>query len=109
MFHWSLVSLQCSVSFHCIAKWISCTYTYIPLFFGFPSHLAHHKVLSRVPCYMATSNMLSILYIVVYRSIPVSQFIYPHPLCVSIFVLYICISISVFQISSFVSFLDLYL
>ena len=109
MFYWSLVSLQCSVSLHCIAKWISCTDTYIPSFFGFPSHLAHHKVLSRVPCYMATSNMLSILYIVGYRSIPVSQFIYPHPLCVSMFLLYVCVSISVFQINSFVSFLDLHL
>lgn len=26
-----------------------CTYTY-PLFVGFPSHLGHHRALSRVPC-----------------------------------------------------------
>ena len=47
-FYWSIVALQCCISFNCIAKWISCTCTYI-LFFWFPSHLGHHRVLSRVP------------------------------------------------------------
>ena len=28
-FYWSIVDLQCCVSFCCIAKWISYTYTYI--------------------------------------------------------------------------------
>ena len=47
-FYWSIVALQCCISFYCIAKWISCTCTYI-LFFWFPSNLGHHRVLSRVP------------------------------------------------------------
>ena len=29
-FYWSIVALQCYVSFYCIARWISYTETYIP-------------------------------------------------------------------------------
>ena len=44
-----IVVLQCCVSFYSIVKWIS--YVYIQLLcFGFPSHLGHHRALSRVPC-----------------------------------------------------------
>ena len=47
-FYWSVVALQCWVSFCYIAKWIShkCIYIY-PLFFEFPSYLGHHRALSR--------------------------------------------------------------
>ena len=40
--------------------------TYIPSFFGFASHLGHHRALSRVPflCYIEGSHQLFILYIV---------------------------------------------
>ena len=48
-FYWSIVALQCHVSFYCTAKRTSHLYTYIyPLFFGFPSHLGHHRALGRV-------------------------------------------------------------
>ena len=48
-FYWSIVALQCCVSFYHIAKWTSHMYTYIPSFL-FPSHLGHHRALSRVSC-----------------------------------------------------------
>ena len=48
-FYWRTVALQCRVRFYCTAKWTSHLYTYIyPLFFGFPSHLGHHRALGRV-------------------------------------------------------------
>ena len=34
-FYWSIVDLQCCVSFRCTAKWINYTYTYIHSFFSF--------------------------------------------------------------------------
>ena len=40
-------ALWCCVSFCCTAKWISFTYTYSPSFFGFSSHLDHHRALGR--------------------------------------------------------------
>ena len=37
LFYWSIVTLQCHVSFYCPAKWISCMYTCISLFWiSFP-------------------------------------------------------------------------
>ena len=49
-FYWSIVALQCCVSFLLYSK-VNQSYVYIyPLFFRFPSHLGHHRALSRVPC-----------------------------------------------------------
>ena len=42
-------ALDCCVSFCRTAKLVSYRYSYIPPFFGFPSHLGHHRALSRVP------------------------------------------------------------
>ena len=48
--YWSIVALQCCASFFCTRKLIIHMYIKYPLFFGFPSHLGHHRALSRVPC-----------------------------------------------------------
>ena len=45
-FNWSIVGLQCRVSFRCTAKWFS--YTYI-LFFRFFSIIGYYKILNIVP------------------------------------------------------------
>ena len=63
-----------------------------PLFFGFPSHLGHHRALSRVPC--TTQSVLTpVLYTVVYicksQSIPPPP---PHSPLESVCVLYVCVS-----------------
>ena len=42
-------------------------YICIPSFFGFPSHLGHHKALNRV-CYTVGYHQLSILCVVVYMT-----------------------------------------
>ena len=63
------IGSQCCVSSRCTAKTMSymCVYMYTyALFFGFPSHLGHHRALSTVLC--ATQKVLkelSSLYIVV--------------------------------------------
>ena len=47
-FYWHRVALQCQ--FLPYSK-VNQPYVYIfALFFGFPSHLSHHKALNRVPC-----------------------------------------------------------
>ena len=43
--------LYSATSFYCLTKWISWTYTYIPLFFNL-SHSDPHRALRRVPCAM---------------------------------------------------------
>ena len=67
----------------CPQSCISHIYTCIPSFLSLPppSHhpvsLGHHRALSRVPC---TKQLLpTILYMVVYISIPLSQFFPPSP------------------------------
>ena len=46
-FCWSIVALQCA-SFNCRQR-ESAIPVPMSLFFGFPCHLGHHRVLSRVP------------------------------------------------------------
>ena len=87
-------------------------YIYIyPLFFRFFSHIGHYSILSRVPCvtqYVLISYQFYILQCV-YVNLP----IYPslHLLAPGnhTFIFYICNSISVLQISSFVPFFFFFL
>ena len=52
------------VSFMCIAKWISSTYTYIYTFLRFYSNTRHYRIFNRIPL-LYSRFFLAILYIVV--------------------------------------------
>ena len=54
-FHWSIVALQCCVSFYCIAKWISCTCTYILSLISFPFR-SPQSIEQSSPCYTVGSH-----------------------------------------------------
>ena len=91
-----------------LLEWVAISfsnvYTYI-LFLKFPSHLSHHRALSKVPVlYRRFSFVVYFIHNIncAYMSIPISQFL---PFLFSLlgihtFVLYICISIFAWQIVS---------
>ena len=106
IFYWTIIGLQCCVSFQCTIKWINYTYTYIPSLLSLPptpipslqvptEHWTELPVLySHFPlaiCFIHDS---------VYMSKLLSQFIPPSlfPSCVHKSVLYICASIPAQQI-----------
>ena len=98
-------------------------YTHIP-FFGFPSHLGHHRALHRFP-YAIQSVLISYfihnsvcvciyIHIYMYTYIYICQFQSPNsshpvffPLKVHTFVLCVSVSISALPIGSFVPFLQI--
>ena len=49
-FYWSIVALQCWVSFYCTAKWISLAYTYASSLLTFFPFRSPPRALSRVSC-----------------------------------------------------------
>ena len=83
-FYWSIVDLQCCVSFSCTAKWISYTYTYIHCFLdAFPIQVITGYWVELPVLY---NRFLSILYIVmcIYQSqypnisLPISPLVTPR-------------------------------
>ena len=70
-----------------------------PLFFEFPSHLGHHRVLSRIPCAIQ-SVLISYLFYTSVNSVYNCQSQSPNSSHLPpLFVLYVCVSISVLQIT----------
>ena len=103
-FYWSIVALQCCISFCYTAKWIHYMYKIYPLIFGLPSHLCNHIEMSRAPCAIQEVLVTCFIHSSVYMSIPIPQFIQPSLTpSIPMSVLYICVSISASQISSSVS------
>ena len=47
IFYCSIVALQCCINVYCIVKWIFRTYTYIPFFWIFLSHILGHCMANR--------------------------------------------------------------
>ena len=101
-FYCNLVALQCRVSICCIAKCISCTVHIYPLFFRFFPHIGHYRVLSPLCSWFSLFILYTIGYICLSQSPNPSHL--PIPPSVSMFVLYVYVSISALQISSPVPF-----
>ena len=95
-----IIALQRCVRFYRTEKWVSDMYTYIPSSLDSLPVYTEHWV--GVPVLWSRfSSVIYFMHSIVSMSIPVSQFIPPLP---SLFVLYICVSISALQISSSVAF-----
>ena len=81
IYYWSLVGLQCFVSFRCTAKWFREIHIFIYLFFfRFFSLIGYYKIWSRVlVLYSMSLLVIYFIYSSVYMLIPHSSFTHPHP------------------------------
>ena len=109
-FYWSIVALQCCVTFYGTAKWIShtCMYTHAPSWlFSCSGHHPEHYAEFPVLCSMF-SLVIHFIHSTssVYVWIPISQFLPPPsvPLAIHTFVLCVCVSTSPLQIRSSILF-----
>ena len=108
--YWSIIALQWCVSFCFITKWISYTYTYIPIsspsHHPYPTPLGLCKAPSWSPCAMWLLSTSYLFYIwrciYVYATLSLcSSLLFPLPMCrVLKSVLYICVFIPVLPIGS---------
>ena len=76
IFYWSIVDLQCCISFCYTAKWISYTYTYIHSFLdSFPIQVITEYWVEFPVLYSRSLLVVYFIYSSGYMSIPISQFI----------------------------------
>ena len=95
--NWSIITLQCCVSFCYTMKWVSYMYTYIPSFGAFPpphhpSFLGGHRAWSWSPCateQLPTSYLYYMLVcIYINPSVPIHHIL--SPLCPHVCSLHLC-------------------
>ena len=85
-FYWTVVDLQCCVSFRCTAKWIGYAYTYIhPFLDSFPVQAIIEYWVEFPVLYSRSLLVTCFIHSSVYVSIPISGQNLEVSLCVSLF------------------------